>query len=158
MLLLFLSPPETPQEVLRARLEHKIRAIADGVDGVVGVTIQDLTTTERFALRGDTVFTQASAIKLPVLVELFRQVEQGRHGLDDLITLEHNDVVPGSGVLQRLTPGSVRMTLRDVATLMVIVYRSGLTKGTGVLSGARRIDVTMSITRSLCDGSSGGRS
>ena len=30
---------------------------------------------------------------------------------------------------------------------MVIVYRSGLTKGTGVLSGARRIDVTMSITR-----------
>ena len=29
----------------------------------------------------------------------------------------------------------------------VIVYRSGLTKGTGVLSGARRIDVTMSITR-----------
>lgn len=121
MLLLFLSPPETPQEVLRARLEHKIRTIADGVDGVVGVTIQDLTTTERFALRGDTVFTQASAIKLPVLVELFRQVEQGRHGLDDLITLEQDDVVPGSGVLQRLTPGSVRMTLRDVATLMVTV-------------------------------------
>ena len=30
---------------------------------------------------------------------------------------------------------------------VVIVYRSGLTKGTGVLSGARRIDVTMSITR-----------
>ena len=29
----------------------------------------------------------------------------------------------------------------------VIVYRSGLTKGTGVLSGRRRIDVTMSITR-----------
>ena len=31
--------------------------------------------------------------------------------------------------------------------ILVIVYRSGLTKGTGVLSGARRIDVTMSITR-----------
>ena len=119
MLLLLLATPETPQEVLRARLEHTIRTIADGVDGVVGVTIQDLTTAERFALRGDTVFTQASAIKLPVLVELFRQVEQGRYGLDDLVTLEHDDIVPGSGVLQRLTPGSVRMTLRDVATLMV---------------------------------------
>ena len=33
------------------------------------------------------------------------------------------------------------------AWYVVIVYRSGLTKGTGVLSGARRIDVTMSITR-----------
>ena len=40
---------------------------------------------------------------------------------------------------QRLIVGSFR--------LKVIVYRSGLTKGTGVLSGARRIDVTMSITR-----------
>ena len=39
--------------------------------------------------------------------------------------------------------------LYEMATgkLAVIVYRSGLTKGTGVLSGARRIDVTMSITR-----------
>ena len=121
MLLLFLGPPETPQEVLRARLELEIRTIADGVDGVVGVTILDLTTSERFALRGDTVFTQASAIKLPVLVELFRQVEQERYGLDDLVTLEKDDIVPGSGVLQRLTPGSVTMTLRDVATLMVTV-------------------------------------
>ena len=34
-----------------------------------------------------------------------------------------------------------------VVSFNVIVYRSGLTKGTGVLSGARRIDVTMSITR-----------
>ena len=34
-----------------------------------------------------------------------------------------------------------------IGMLSVIVYRSGLTKGTGVLSGARRIDVTMSITR-----------
>ena len=39
--------------------------------------------------------------------------------------------------------------LREAATAAVIVYRSGLTKGTGVLSGARRIDVTMSITRIL---------
>ena len=36
---------------------------------------------------------------------------------------------------------------RGQPTHFVIVYRSGLTKGTGVLSGARRIDVTMSIKR-----------
>ena len=39
-----------------------------------------------------------------------------------------------------------RNYLREESRI-VIVYRSGLTKGTGVLSGARRIDVTMSITR-----------
>ena len=124
ILLLFLTPPESsqdPKEVLRARLEHELRTIADRVDGVVGVTIQDLTTAERFVLHGDTVFTQASAIKLPVLVELFRQVEQGHYRLDELVTLAKDDIVPGSGILQRLTPGSVTMPLRDVATLMVTV-------------------------------------
>ena len=145
MLLLFLATPETPQQVLRARLEHKIRTIADGVDGVVGVTIQDLTTAERFALRGDTVFTQASAIKLPVLVELFRQVEQGRYGLDDLVTLEQDDIVPGSGVLQRLTPGSVRMTLRDVATLMVTLSDNTATNMIIDRVGMENVNQTMAL-------------
>ena len=40
-----------------------------------------------------------------------------------------------------------KLLRRHERRILVIVYRSGLTKGTGVLSGARRIDVTMSITR-----------
>ena len=75
------------------------------MDGVVGVTITDLKTDESFSVNGDIVFTQASAIKLPVLVELFRQVEEGRYSLDEVVTLQPDDVVPGSGVLQQLTPG-----------------------------------------------------
>ena len=42
---------------------------------------------------------------------------------------------------------SEKSDLFETKRFFVIVYRSGLTKGTGVLSGARRIDVTMSITR-----------
>ncbi|MGH9337417.1 MAG: serine hydrolase, partial [Vicinamibacteria bacterium] len=95
--------------------------IVAGVDGVLGVAILDPATGESFAIHGDMVFTQASAIKLPVLVELMRQVEEGEHELDEMVTLQTDDVVPGSGVLQQLTPGKVSMTLRDVATLMVTV-------------------------------------
>jgi len=121
MLLLAVLAVETPQEILRARLEKQVQTLADSVDGVVGVVIQDLETNERLSMNADVVFTQASAIKLPLLVELFRQAEEGRHDLDAVVVLGEDDVVPGSGVLQQLTPGSVRMTLRDVATLMITV-------------------------------------
>ncbi|HEY7698009.1 MAG TPA: serine hydrolase, partial [Vicinamibacteria bacterium] len=73
------------------------------------------------SVHGDLVFTQASAIKLPVLVELMRQVEAGEQNLEEVVTLSASDIVPGSGVLQHLTPAKVSLTLRDVATLMVTV-------------------------------------
>ena len=124
LLLLFtssLSAAEPTREILRARFEASVRSIVDEVDGVMGVTIEDLKSGERLSLNGDLVFTQASAIKLPLLVELFRQAEDGRHDLDAPVTLTEGDVVPGSGVLRRLTAGQVTMTLLDIATLMIIV-------------------------------------
>jgi beta-lactamase class A len=110
---------ETPQDILRKNLERRVTEVVEQVDGVVGLSVKDLSTGETVDVNGDLIFTQASAIKIPVLFELFRQVEAGTHDLDELITLKKADLVPGSGVLQQLTPGSVTMTLRDYATLMV---------------------------------------
>ncbi len=118
---LLLAEPSDPRQVLRENLEKEVREIASRVDGVLGVTILDPATGDRFSIHGDVVFTQASAIKLPILVELMRQVDAGEQDLDALVTLAASDVVPGSGVLQQLTPGKVSLSLRDVATLMVTV-------------------------------------
>jgi len=137
------APAEQSQALLREQFERSIREIAAEVDGVMGVTVEDLTTGDRFSINGDVVFTQASAIKLPILIELFRQVEQGRYGLDDEIPLEAGDVVPGSGVLQQLTPGHVTMTLRDVATLMVTVSDNTATNMIIDRVGMDRVNATM---------------
>ncbi len=110
-----------PQQILRERFEKEVREIVSRVDGVLGVTILDPLTSDRVSVNGGVVFTQASAIKLPILVELMRQVESGEQNLDDVVALAASDVVPGSGVLQQLTPGKVSLSLRDVATLMVTV-------------------------------------
>lgn len=144
MFVLAVLPFETPQEILRARFEHRVQALSDGVGGVVGVTITDLKTDESFSVNGDIVFTQASAIKLPVLVELFRQVEEGRYSLNEMVTLRPDDIVPGSGVLQQLTPGSVRMTLGDVATLMVTVSDNTATNMIIDRVGMDNVNATMS--------------
>lgn len=115
------EPSSDPAQLLRERFEREVLEIASRVDGVLGVTILDPATGDRISVHGEVVFTQASAIKLPVLVELMRQVEAGEQNLDEVVTLAATDVVPGSGILQQLTPGKVSLSLRDVATLMVTV-------------------------------------
>ncbi|HXV62510.1 MAG TPA: serine hydrolase [Vicinamibacteria bacterium] len=121
LLLWGLSPETEPPARLRERFEEEVRRIATNVDGVLGVAIRDLTTGESYSIEGDTLFTQASAIKLPILVELFRQAEEEALSLDQDVTVASSDIAPGSGVLQQLTPGRVTMPLRDIATLMVTV-------------------------------------
>ena len=118
---ILVEPSSDPARLLRERFEKDVREIASRVDGVLGVTILDPATGDRISVHGNVVFTQASAIKLPVLVELMRQVEAGEQNLDEAVSLAASDVVPGSGILQQLTPGKVSMSLRDVATLMVTV-------------------------------------
>jgi beta-lactamase class A len=119
-LTVFSTEPDA-RNVLREKLQAKVAEIASQVDGVLGVTILDLETGDSFSVHGDMVFTQASSIKLPLLVELMRLVEARKLRLEDEVVLQPADVVPGSGVLQQLTPGKVTMTLRDVATLMITV-------------------------------------
>jgi len=137
------SPPQDPLELLEARYHASMEALASSVDGVMGVAVTDLVTGERFEINGELVFTQASAIKLPILIELFRQVDAARYGLDESIRLEAADIVPGSGVLQQLTPGAVTMTLRDVATLMVTVSDNTATNMVIDRVGMERVNDTM---------------
>ena len=65
---------------------------------------------------------------------------------DAAATVDNTTPVLLCSIYDPLEAGEVERELSE-ARIWVIVYRSGLTKGTGVLSGARRIDVTMSITR-----------
>lgn len=148
LLLAFALPPrcllgEDSRQVLRGKLLAKVDEIAASVDGVVGLTILDLETGDRLSIRGDMVFTQASAIKLPLLVELMRQVEEGKYDLDDSVKLEAKDVAPGSGVLQQLTPGKVTLTLRDVVTLMVTVSDNTATNMIIDRAGMDNVNATM---------------
>ena len=68
----------------------------------------------------DERFPTASAVKLPVLITLMAQVENGRFSLDHPLMLRHADQIGGSGILRHLTPG-LTMCLRDWACLMMKV-------------------------------------
>jgi beta-lactamase class A len=134
--------PSTAAE-LRARLEHRVQDIAARVDGVVGYEIRDLTSGERFGHLERAVFPTASAIKLAIVYELFKQADEGRVHLDESLTLDRQQAVGGSGVLFEL--GTPTLSIRDYATLMVTLSDN---TATNVLIDRLGLeDVTARMTR-----------
>ena len=106
-----------PAAELREKFAARLARIAAGVDGVVGYEIVDLTSNERVShLERETVPT-ASAIKLAIVYELYKQVSDGRIKLDETLVLDRSKAVGGSGVLIHM--GTPTLSLRDYATLMV---------------------------------------
>jgi beta-lactamase class A len=121
------APSSGKQKVLWQKLEAQIRDVDQHLDGVMGVAIEDLNTGDHFLLNEDEVFAQASSIKIAVLANLYLQAQQGKLKLTDLYTLQSSDLVPDSDIMGGLTPGVTRITLRDLATMMVAVSDNSAT-------------------------------
>jgi beta-lactamase class A len=121
------SSAPTKQQVLWQKLEANISDVDHGLDGVLGVAILDLSSGQKFLLHSDDVFPQASSIKVAVLAELYRQAQAGKLKLTDLYTVQATDLVPDSTIMGGLTPGVTRITLRDLATMMIAVSDNSAT-------------------------------
>ena len=121
------QPVAAKELLLWQKLDATIRNEEQRLDGVLGVAIRDLSNQHTLLLNADEVFPTASTIKIAILAEFYRQVQQGKHRFSDLYTLEASDLVGGSGITQALTPGATRLTLRDVAALMISVSDNSAT-------------------------------
>ncbi len=89
-------------QVIRKKTEARLNQIAEGSRGALGFFAQDLTSGEHFALNENLPFPQASAIKIPILMEVFKQAAEGRFQLSDARRIEKRDQVGGTGLLAQL--------------------------------------------------------
>jgi beta-lactamase class A len=121
------APSAGKQKVLWQKLESSIQDIDQHLDGVMGLAIEDLTNGDHYYLHEDEVFAQASSIKITVLANLYLQAQEGKLKLTDLYTVQSSDLVPDSDIMNGLTPGVTRITLRDLATMMVAVSDNSAT-------------------------------
>lgn len=123
--------PEKPQavkrQVLWQKLQDQLRTVDQQLDGVMGLAVKDLTSGEEFFINADEIMPQASSIKIAVLANLYLQAQQNRLKLMDEYTVRKEDMVPGSDIMLGLTPGTTRLTLRDLATMMVAVSDNSAT-------------------------------
>jgi beta-lactamase class A len=125
------APPKP--DLLWEKMTAQVTAIAQHLDGVMGVSVVDLTDGRSFALNAEQVFATASTIKLPLLIELYRQEQAGRAGtsgvarLADRYTFDPADLVEESDIMAGLTPGVSVVTNHDLAQFMVAVSDNAAT-------------------------------
>ena len=103
-------------ELLEAKTVAELRRFDESFEGTLGVAVIDLETGRAFSLNGDTVFPQASVIKIPILAAMHRA------GLrfDDKVTLQPGEAVEGGGLYAALKKGPVSLTVADLAAAMIV--------------------------------------
>lgn len=69
------SDPTAPQ-VSRAQIREQVEAMAAEWDGIVGFYLHDLTDGETVALNENTVFSGASVMKVPILLQAYINLEE----------------------------------------------------------------------------------
>lgn len=101
-------------------LDAAVRARAAKTSGTLFVYAKNLDTGATYSLRGDSKVPTASTIKLPIMVECYKAVADGRVQWDTVLPLKEADIVSGSGVLFEFTPNAP-VYLRDAMHLMIVV-------------------------------------
>ncbi len=110
------AAPATPLD----RLQGAIERITRSVNAKWGIYVKCLETKEEIALNATEQMDTMSTIKIPLMVEAFRQMEAGKFALTDRVKLREEDKRPGTGVIRSLDAGA-DLTIKDLITLMIIV-------------------------------------
>ena len=132
--------------ILRTKFQAELEAIAARFDGVAGIHVVDLSEGHRFGVHDTLVFPQGSAIKIPILLELFRRAKDDPAILRRRVEMTDAVRTAGSGVLQHLTSGGSALSLEDHAIYMV-VYSDNT--ATNVLIDALGMDAVNALMASL---------
>jgi beta-lactamase class A len=124
-------------------LTHQIEAaIAASGATSMGVALHHMESGAELLLNADESFPMCSVLKIPVLVEAFRQMGEGKFTLEDRWELTKTEKNIGSGILTYLQDG-LRPTVRDLLTLMIIISDNTATDMVINRLGVERIDQTM---------------
>src|SRR5215211_6575259 len=100
----------------RERVEQALgeaRQKIEGYDGVAGVYVQDLEGGFGYGIRPDEQFFTASIIKIPVMVAVYRKVDEGELSFSQMVEIKEEDWAAGAGWLQWEKAGT-KQTVGDL--------------------------------------------
>ena len=99
--------------------KQQLDALAESFAGRLGFFAKDLRGGVTYSWKADERFPPASVIKLPVMVELYRQAAAGRIDLDQKRRLPDGISTHGTGMLKG-RKGPVELSLREYCRLMMV--------------------------------------
>jgi len=105
-----------------ARLEQQIELLARTTDAVVGVSALHIESGRYVSFHGTEQFPQASAVKVPIAVQIMTLADEGKLPLDTMVSLKPADLHPGSGKISDLMfhPG-VALSIENIMELAIVV-------------------------------------
>ncbi len=108
-----------PSPVRDAALEAQLQQLVAPFQGTVGIYVRHLKTGRYAAIRADEVFPTASMIKVPIMLTLFQQIEDGKLGWLDTLTYRDSLLYAGEDDMLGKLRDSTPIPLAQVAMLMI---------------------------------------
>ena len=110
----FFSKSKKPDDLRTA-----VKAVADAKWKNYSVMVVDFTSNFQMAINETAIFDAASVNKIPILVALYHEADQGRISFDKTITLQAKDIQDyGTGSIRYDPPGTV-YSVKTLARLMI---------------------------------------
>ncbi len=137
------------------KLKHEIERLASAFpDATVAVAFEDLQSGEKIFINEKVQMHAASTMKIPVMIEVFKQAEEGKFSLTDSIEIknEFKSIVDSSKFSLSRTDDSDKaiyrrlgnkMTIRDLLYQMITVSSNLATNLLIELVGAENVTRTM---------------
>jgi len=104
------------------RLAQQIELLAHTTDATVGVSALHIESGRYVSVRGTESFPQASAVKVPIAVQIMALADAGKLPLDKMVSLGPADLHPGSGRISDLMfhPG-LALSIENIMELALVV-------------------------------------
>ena len=130
------------REILKHKTEQDLQKIIDSSPSLTGLMAIDLVTGESIGIQENLIFTQASAIKIPILMEVYKQAHEKKFQLSDIIPLLPSNTVAGSGILNVMVD-PVHLSIRNMCILMIGLSDNSATNTLIELLGIKNITNSM---------------
>jgi beta-lactamase class A len=123
-------------------LQSQLSLAALHAPGRVGIAVEDLATGFESGVNESASLPAASTIKIPVMVEVFKQMEAGKIDLSTVVRLENRDRDWGWGDLAD-APDGTKHTVKELLWLMITQSDNTATNELIRLVGRVHINATM---------------
>ncbi len=150
----FFSNIQSFEPPTQTSLQDYIQHLADSLHAEIGVAFRDLETGREFFFNERKMMHAASTMKVPVMIEVFRQAERGKFRLEDSLTVKNqfNSIVDGSSYSLDIGEDSDesiyrgigrQMTIRQLVEQMITVSSNLATNLLIELVGAESVMATL---------------
>jgi len=130
------------RDILKQKTENDLQKIIDSSPSLTGLMALDLISGESIGINENLIFTQASAIKIPILMEVYKQANEKKFALSDIKPLLPSNTVAGSGILNVMVD-PVNLSIRNLCVLMIGLSDNSATNTLIELVGMKSVNNTM---------------